>query len=140
MLQLQATDGIGSAADGRVLGALVREIADAMQLERPLLLAHSLGCQVCAELSASLPFPLPILTPSCASRPRPSLATQVAQNAAEDAPDGRFLGLALLNPGVRVRAARSPCPTGMSLAPDDHTIASERMCELMKLPASVQRR
>jgi len=43
---LQATEGMGDPADGRVLGALVTEIADKLNLAQPLLLAHSVGSQV----------------------------------------------------------------------------------------------
>jgi pimeloyl-ACP methyl ester carboxylesterase len=64
---LDATDGLGDAADGKVLAALVIEVAQQLNLRQPLLLAHSVGAQV-------------------------------VQNAAETAPDDRFLGLALINP------------------------------------------
>lgn len=45
-LAMQATEGLGDPADGRVLGALVNEVADKLQLAQPLLLAHSVGSQV----------------------------------------------------------------------------------------------
>ena len=48
-LAMQATEGLGYPADGRVLGALVTEVADKLQLARPLLLAHSVGSQVCGS-------------------------------------------------------------------------------------------
>ena len=47
---LQATEGMGDPADGRVLGALVTEIADKLNLAQPLLLAHSVGSQVRGSL------------------------------------------------------------------------------------------
>jgi len=42
----QATEGLGDPADGQVLGALIREVADHLKLQQPLLLAHSVGSQV----------------------------------------------------------------------------------------------
>eukprot|EP00802_Teleaulax_amphioxeia_P016046 Tamp_16153.p1 GENE.Tamp_16153~~Tamp_16153.p1 ORF type:complete len:323 (-),score=33.45 Tamp_16153:517-1485(-) len=76
---LQATEGMGDPADGRVLGALVTEIADKLNLAQPLLLAHSVGSQVAMNaaeaaederfLGLALVNPAPVLVPHRMIRP-----------------------------------------------------------------------